>query len=90
MLHVQAALDAFQADEFGDLAGALSSFCVAGLTKETVGTREGNLKRLVEGLSTPEATPDEAAGACIAELVSLLTAFVAQLQDTIARSSTCR
>lgn len=54
---MQAALNAFQAENFGDFVGQLSSFCVAGLESETVSTREVNLKRLVEGLSSPEGVP---------------------------------
>jgi hypothetical protein len=61
LLHcVQAALDAFQAYEYGDFVGQLSSFCVAGLDTAVVEDREGALKQLVEGSNTPEAQPESA------------------------------
>jgi hypothetical protein len=57
---VQAGLNAFEANEFGDLVGQLSSSCVAGLDPELVGDREGHLKELGKGSSSPDPTTDAA------------------------------
>jgi hypothetical protein len=57
---VQAGLNAFEANEFGDLVGQLSSSCVAGLDPELVGDREGHLKELGSGSSSPDPSRDSA------------------------------
>lgn len=56
LLFPQAALDAFEAEEFSEFVGQLSSSAVAGLDPDIVSEREGVLTNTAQGSSTSGAS----------------------------------